>query len=430
MMKALHPAVKLSSEIRGIPDADAFPCVIMNYEQVMTLGSQSGNTWATDIFSVPHPVHPCSAIIKDTVGNAYVGMVNATLTAGAVTYADYHTKFMSLCHSYRMLYHSLTIDLDASGLNNQGSIVSAQYPMASQVYNISSTDGVTGEISGYAHVLNTAWQQNFPGTSVSQLPGAFSGLAQDGVYIPLKLDPTAPWANSFLGQIVLSSIPSTAASTTASIIRGRLMPTAATDGLAFPFYSGPISSPANLPIAPAVYNPVVPVIGGSVVVPMQQQNLGLCSFYNLSGNARITVTARWGVEMRVPALSTLAPAMQPSCMVDELAMRTYSDLAATMPWAYPSSYNEDNELVAFIKQAWNKLRPVLGAGLHAAPHPLMKMAGAGLLALPSFERASGSSTVNKRPAAKPKPSTSITAIRSKALAKAAGRVAASRRARR
>jgi len=400
-MKALHPALKITEEIRGIPDADAFPCVVMNYEQVMTVGSQLGGTWAADIYSVAHPVHPCCVNVKEGYSYAYGGMVNATLTSGATKYGDYHAAFAKLCHSYRMLYHSVTVDLDASGLNNQGTVVAAQFPMASQIYNISSTDAVTGEISGYAHVLNTNWQQNFPGTSVSQLPGAFSGLAQDGVYMPLKIDPHSPWANTFMGNIVTSSNPISATYVSTELLRGQLMAPSATAGTSFPFWSGAITNPTNLPIAPAVYNPAIPDIGGSSVVPLQQKNIGLSSFYNLSADARLTITVRWGVEMRVPPLSTLAPAMQPSSMVDSLALTAYSDLAARLPWAYPSSYNAEGKLLGILKAAWNTIKPVLGAGLHAVPNPLAKMAGTALLALPNFERPSGSSTVHKSDDRKP-----------------------------
>jgi hypothetical protein len=392
-LKALHPAAKIQEELRGIPDADAYPCVIMEYEQVATIGPPDSTTWSADVYGIPHPVHPMSYKTQAGASRSIGGAVNATLVAGATTYSDYTLRFAELCHSYRMLYHSLTIDLDASGLSNNGTIVAAQFPMAIQKQNCSTF--VTPSLRTQAHLIDASWVQNQPGKLISQLPGSFSGLATDGVYIPLKLDPTAPWVNTHEMQFVIQSEELSSNNYLTAAGRVLRQPGSTTSsGDAFPFFSSVGSEPPIAPLIPA-YG-VDAQIFGDIVVPLQQKNMGVCSFYNLNPSAKLTVTMRWGVEMRVPPVSTLAPAMQPSSMVDTLALEAYSDLAASLPWAYPSSYNARGQLLGMIVGAWNRMRPVLGSALSLVPHPAAKVAGRVLNALPSFERPSGSSSTEQK----------------------------------
>lgn len=403
-LKALHPAAKIQEELRGIPDADAYPCVVMEYEQVSTIGPPDATTWSADVYAIPHPVHPMSFKTDAGPARSIGGAVNATLLSGSTSYSDYTLKFTELCHSYRMLYHSLTIDLDASGLNNNGTVVAAQFPMAVQKQNCSTTTVDT--LRTEAHLIDASWRQNQPGKLISQLPGSFSGLATDGVYLPLKLDPTAPWVNTHEMQLVIES--QNQSSNTYDRASGRTISNVIfASGDAFPFFSSAASDPPISPLIPAYGGPAV--VSGDVVIPLQQKNMGAISFYNLSPSAKLTVTMRWGVEMRVPPVSTLAPAMQPSSMVDTLALEAYSDLAASLPWAYPSSYNARGQLLGMIAGAWNRMRPIIGSALSMAPHPAAKIAGNVISSLPSFERPSGSSaasqkkTVNVTPSVSQKP---------------------------
>lgn len=409
-LKALHPAAKISAELRGIPDADSFPCVVMEYEQVMNVGPVNavGDAWSCDLYSIPHPVQPLCFSQRQGALTRHGGLVNGTLVAGAVTYGDYHARFATLCHSYRMLYHSVTVDLDASGLNNNGSIVASQFPIARQVMNITGSPGGAGPVYTFCHLANANWAQNFPGSTISQLPSTFTGLAQDGCYMPLKLDPHSPWVNTFEQDINTSATQAGAVSVTPAELRFHEVPVAPVTGQAFPYWSGPSQDPANIPIVSAWTDSegiAEWAIGGDTTVPLQQVNMGLMHFYNLNPQARLTCTVRWGVEMRVPPLSTLAPALQPSCMVDELALVAYSDLAASLPWAYPSSYNAEDGLIGMLKSAWNTMKPMLGMGLTMVPHPAAKMAGAALSSLPNFERGSGSSTVRSGPRGASRPRT-------------------------
>lgn len=402
-MAALHPAGS-TLELRGIPDADAFPSVCMDYETVVSIPPPTGATtqWNATVSLLGHPVQPCSVLTQATgVAVGYVGVINPTLAASS-SYSDYTVAFASMCNSYRMLYCGATVDLDASALNDSGSVVAGQFPLEMQVFNYSST-GTSG--TAQCHVLSTNYRSNFPAASISQLPGAFMGLAKDGIYMPLKLDPQAPWVTTAMGQFVATSSMGTAVPITqASLTSYSLATAVAPAGVSFPFYGGTAYGnpypcrPANLSVAsgPAA---------GDIVVGLQQGSVGHCYFYNLSPAASLTLKVRWGVELRVEPTSMLAPALKPSARHDTRALLAYSDLAGSLPWAYPSSYNSDNKLAAVIKKAWNFIKPAASGALALVPHPAAQAGSVMLKALPSFERPSGTGTTVAKA---PKPTAKLT----------------------
>lgn len=392
--------------LRGIPDADAFPCVCMDYETVVSIGppnpALTTGTWSVDINAFAHPVQPLSYVSRDSTGaSRYGGALNPTLLEGATTYTPVSINFANLFTSYRMLYAGVTIDLDASALNNQGSVVAAQMPLASQRFNTSFVT-VGGVTYIQPHLDSFAYRVNFPGQTISQMPGAYMGLAQDGIYMPIKLDPNADWVTTASMTFVLPANDQLANQYTYGSLHQQGLPTtSAFTGSGFPFYgpdyAGVGFEPAFCPIA----------TGGTIgdlCIPFQQNNTGLMAFYNMAPGSRLTVKIKWGIEGRVFPTSVLAPAMQPSAMVDQLALEAYSDLAATLPWAYPSSYNSWDEIIGVLKQAWNTLKPVAATALASTGHPV-GIAGGGLLSMlpdatvtkrQQFQRPSGASTVEAK----------------------------------
>lgn len=389
-LMALHPS-QGPLELRGIPDADAFPSVCMDYESVVSIPPPVGATgvWKVvlDVFS--HPVQPVSFYSEYNGTSALVGgVVNPTLPL-TTSYTDATVQFAKLCNSYRMLYTGVTIDLDASALNDAGSVIAGQLPLESQTFNYSLPALVPGDASfGFAHILNTNYSTNFPGQTISQLPGAYMGLAKDGIYMPLKISPTAPWVTTTNANFVTFANPTTAVQPSIASLRHTQLPVVSQ--APFPFYG---STYYNTPFPfKSAFAAPDQSLDGDVAVPFQQQVMGHIVFYNLNVAASLTLKVRWGVEMRIEPNSILAPALKPSARHDVLALSAYSDIAGALPWAYPSSYNADNKLLAFIKKAWNTIRPIAAAGLSAVPVPLAQVAGGVLNNLPDFERPAGTGT--------------------------------------
>lgn len=393
-MMALHPSGG-PLELRGIPDADAFPCVCMDYESVVSVPPLSNSTtaWKCIINLLAHPVQPVSYRLVSAGGQfAYGGVVNPTLPLVSV-YSDLTVGFSAICNSYRMLYCGITVDLDASSLNDSGSVVAGQFPLEVQRFNYGVPK--TGACVATAHIMNTNYATNFPDQAISQLPGAYMGLAKDGIYMPLKIDPEAPWVSTNSADLVNTSNPTVASTTTLASLRSvTLSPVATGPGTAFPFYGSPAYGVAQ-PLLPC-YTIADFTTVGDVVTPLQQTNMGHIVFYNLNAAASLTLKVRWGLEMRVEPTSLLAPALKPSARHDAKALSAYSDVAGSLPWAYPSCYNSEGKVLGVIKQVWNNLKPIAAAGLGLVPHPAAKAGSMLLQTLPSFERPSGTgSTVVK-----------------------------------
>jgi len=375
----------------------------MDYETVVAIeapGTTAG-TWACVLNLLGHPVQPLSFISTDTQGHVvYGGAVNPTLANPYTSYTDLSTNFANLFTSYRLLYSGITADLDASALNNQGSIVAAQLPLASERFNVSFLDAASGTFA-QPHLDSYNYKSNFPGQQISQMPGAFMGLAQDGIYMPLKLDPHAPWVTTSRMVMVTDANPTISAAFAYSNLRTYGLPDTSVLGSSFPFY-GPVG--VGTSCARAFCDVSTNGVNGDLTIPFQQTNTGLIVFYNMNPGANLTVKVRWGVEGRVFPTSVLAPAMQPSAMVDPLAMEAYSDLAATLPWAFPSSYNSWDEIVGVLKNAWNSLKPTAASALMSSQTPFGLAAGGLLSILPEakltkkqhFERPAGSSGVAAR----------------------------------
>jgi hypothetical protein len=166
--------------------------------------------------------------------------------------------------------------------------------------------------------------------------------------------------------------------------------TAAPTQPTFPWYGHP--QYGNQVVSLGVYTDGTGALFGDMNIALQQHNMGQISFYNLSPNARLTMKVRWGVELRVEPVSVLGPALQPSASHDTLALLAYSDVAGSLPWAFPSSYNADGKILDVIKKIWNNVKPVLGSTLSLIPHPAAQAAGMFVNRLPTFERPAGTGT--------------------------------------
>jgi hypothetical protein len=378
VLQALHPSAGPFA-LRGIPDEDAFPSVCMDYETVVAIPPPSGatGTWNCVLNVLPHPLQPASFITTATGGQTgYGGITNPCYPATGGVYSTIAAGFAAQCTAYRMLYCGATVDLDASALTNGGSVVAAQMPIARVMRNYSLSS--TTDPYCNSHISDTNYDLNFPGVSVSQLPGAFMGLSRDGCYMPVKLDPTSNWVSTLDVELANLSNPAGARATTTlgAGLRQLLLPLAAqAAGTTFPWYGSAYYGNSAL-FQPCYVQSSTGLLSGDVSVPIQQKNTGIIVFYNLNTSANLTVKLRWGVELRVNPTSPLAPAMQPAAVHDSLAMVAYTDLAGQLPWAFPSSYNAENTLMDIIGRVWRRMQPIVQAGLGAIPHPLAQLASA------------------------------------------------------
>lgn len=365
-MKTLHPA-DVSVPIRSIPDGNSFPTVLMEYEAYARINPINGavaGSWNTDINLLPHPVQPLTySIIQPGQVSNGGAVYNPTLSPDSAgsTCEKLTNDWGDLCQSWRMVYTSCTLELDAPALANQGSIVAGQLPMASSVFNYSAPPLC------YPHVFDFNYANNqCDFRSLVAKPAAYSGLAHDGCYMTLRMDPKSPWVNSRETMFITSGVYNQSRYFT-------LPTTTLPNGTTFPFFDALASPNAAIAVfgTPATLN-------GSQLQMLGQKNFGRMSLVNISTTASLFIRVRWGVEMMVSPNTILSPSVRPPSRMDEQAMSAYALIAGDMQDAYPASYNSFGKLGSVIKGIWNTVGPTITNALGLIPHPIAQGLSSGL----------------------------------------------------
>lgn len=373
LMKALHPA-DATPPWAGIPTGNSEPTVVMEYESVIRIAPNAGavGTWECGLNLLPNPVQPLSASTLDSVGVLTWGVMNQTLYSSGTAFGVAVANLENLAAYWRMTHMSVTAELDAPALTNQGTVVSAQIPFVKTTLNPSWVNLVDAPVAGDIGKLivgghidcvdNLKNQLNYQ--TLAAKPMGYTGLAKDGLYQVLKLEPSTEWAATLQSPYLLPTGYSGSAN---APWRGMLLPKT-TYSDCFPFYGGNL--PAGDRVLGCFCNPATTyLLSGSRVPQLLNPLFGRSVFYNLDVAAALTCRVRWGVEYIVPPSSTLAPAMKAAAPLDELAIQTYGRLAAIEPDAYPASYNSWDKLSGFLKSAYRAVRPVL-AGMGMIPGPV------------------------------------------------------------
>lgn len=378
LMKALHPADN-QPPWAGVPTGESEPTVVMEYEAVTRIvpNAAAVGSWVAYLNMLPNPVQPLSALSTDSVGDLSWGLINPSFYESGGSSAV--SKLRDVATHWRMTHMAITAELDAPALSNQGSVVSAQIPWISQKLNASWINLVDAPVAGDVgrlivarHIEVVDQDQNQIGYErLAAKPLSYSGLAKDGVYQVLKIDPHTPFQPTW-DTTTLVPKANSAAGGAYGISRSTLIPKTTYNDI-FPFYRG------NLPAADrfigTFINPSVQwQLSGSESPGMPQPLFGRTCFYNMSVAAALTIRVRWGVEYLVHPTSVLAPAMKPAVPLDELALATYCRMAAVEPDAYPASYNSWDDLSKFLRKIYTSIKPTLSF-LTAAPGPVGLVAG-------------------------------------------------------
>lgn len=380
-MKALHPADN-APPWAGVPLGGSWPTVVMEYEGMLrvTAPAPGDPTWSADLSLVPNPVQPLSVYAFSAGGTAtYHGLRNSTLGGDAVQFGDNVSKLETLASHWRITHMSLTTELDAPALANQGSVVAAQIPLNHLKLNTSwvnltnlPTAGDNGALIVGQHVTVVDLTQNLPDPAVlSTKPLAYQGLAKDGTYQVLKLDPRAPWVSTADTSVITvntnATVPGNAGYPN-SVLRGVVLPKnnlgTASALQPWPFYSSASVLDANKCISAHVNPAFAASTSGSQIPGFPQPLFGRTVYFNMSGTAALTMRVRWGVEYVPQVSSVFAPAQKAPAALDELALEFYARFAAVAPDAYPASYNSWDELSAYLRKAYSFIRPALRFASH------------------------------------------------------------------
>lgn len=370
LAKTLHPADNVPPWT-GIPNGSGLPSVLMEYEGLLRINANAAaaGTYSGYINVLPHPLQPLSAVTTDSVGDLTWGLRNPTFyVAGDRPYVMTN-KFNAVCGAYRMTHVSCTIELDAPALSNQGSLTAAQYPLQWSDYNASYTIAAgadAGKLECVQHIRHYDLATNAQDReSLAMKPFSYSGLAKDGAYMVLKMDPDVEWGRT--RDCSYSS--SAAAPQAAGVYPGVALPTSAGavgTNECFPFYGGNYPAADRFIFCYVNTATATTQPQGDVFPKMMQPNFGRIAFWNVSKDAGLTIRMRWGVEMLVQPNSILSPSVRACAPRDDVALVAYSRIVDQLPDCFPASYNGWNELGDVLRSVWGKVAPVI-RGLSHAP---------------------------------------------------------------
>lgn len=333
-IKTLHPA---DSEIKvARAPGGTFPTLGIAADMVETL--QFPNTAVgAYLLQTPNPMIPLSIVFTDGAG-AYVDhylWTNAALGGPGLIHAptswpqiaSWAYGISANIDSYRVLSQSVTCEVIAPAVKDQGTIVAAQYHMKPI-----TMQGAIMNTNGGGTVCNSVapdmWCYRPPPNANTMLMGtsAYTAKSREGVYQPLKIKKF-----KFVSSM------------------DRMVPVAERTTPVRAFESGTPTALCNFPI----YFHNVP-FNDPLYVPMLKPSSNAIGIIYIDGTAgfpdvSLRVRARQTMEV-VPVIGgTYAPLAEAPFPPDELAFRMVAEIAGRMKDAYPASYNDLGALKGVIQ---------------------------------------------------------------------------------
>lgn len=350
VMKALHPA---DHEIK----ATRIPGGIDN-----TVALQ-----IDEVFSVPlsknrmrlilAPLIDTPVMIEQTIGDTdtFVGSHSFQPPVlggrGLVSYDDARGFLPTLRRNFESLVitsESATVDFIAPALNNQGSVVAAQFPCNMQKFHAQCGEYVSGESSGYhPFSLDFGVIDDYPKKSEA-LSGtrAYSGQMINGCYMPLRLSKLKP---TYLNSSYLLGLGQSAQQDT-----------------------GGSTLPTRDPSSAGYFSDRVGMGTGQERICPLGDTWGIMYFDDYTVGTAIRVRFRMTLEARVYPGTSYASLAEPPPVPDAHAIKMYKEIAGRLVNAYPSSYNDWNQLKRTILSVANEIvggvAPWLPTALKALPY--------------------------------------------------------------
>lgn len=367
-MKALHPS---DHEIKSarVPGGNTMSVSLCN-DQVTTIPLANANA-SVGINLIPSIMIPCTMEITDGAETSYRQFFNAAFGGSVVTNAtstnvdNFMTRLAPNVERYRITSQSVTVELIAPTLSDQGTITAAQYNMPPRTVNASYFDPAAKVF----YTTPDVYLYERPVT-ISQLvlgTQAYTAKAREGVYLPLKLK-QFKWMDLNDSAYQISQNHEFGAASTANF--------SLSDSTGWPFY---------------VNNSAVTAISGYRAYPkMCGSNFGFISMEGMAANVALRIRVRQTIELTCRPSSTYAPLLEVALPPDETAIKMYFEISARMADAYPASYNDLSKLRSIIAGLAKKVGPYVEPALNflaGVPGPIGAIAGVAKTAVPVARQA-------------------------------------------
>lgn len=289
------------------------------------------------IYQFPHPLAPCVVGLGETLVVFYNAAFGGAVKAPSDEDFQLLSKnFAGTCERFRINAQSVTAELIAPALSDQGTVTSACLPFTKQRFY----KYVKGSTSSVAD--NPIDFYDRPTDESTWLLGAsaYTAKAREGVYQPLKLTSFKYRdSNTFvISTSVDASPPFTAAPEMSA---------------AFPFFSL------------------------AHTVECTSKMFGATMFRGMAASTALRVRVRQVCEMVVKQGTTYAPLAEPAPPPDSTALKMYFEVSSRMKDGYPASYNDLGKLLDVIKRIGKSVLPFVEpalAVLSAVPGPVGSVA--------------------------------------------------------
>lgn len=329
-LKALHPSDHTVAAARvpgGIRRSTVVTC-----DYVFDVTPLEG---AITLHLLPHPIVPVLRMDQANDTKAFARLANpvfngklevASTSSSLSDLRDIIDRFIESVEAYRITSQSITCELIAPALSNQGSVVAAQYTNAPQL--VIPASALSASDSG---PIGRAYE--FPPLEERVLLGtvAYAATAKEGCYMPLKLTDLS-W--KFTNDAALG---------------GNFVP----DSIELPAENVPILGNA-------------PFNSQGLVPPYCTTNFGEVFFRGLAASGvSVRVRARQCLEIIPYPGTQYAPFAVSPLPPDELCLRMYREVAGRMEDAYPAAYNDWGKLRDTVLEIAKKVLPYVDPVLNA-----------------------------------------------------------------
>lgn len=341
VLKALHPSEHTIKSAR-VPGGNELSVALCS-DQVYTFPITHANS-GMDILLTPNVIIPASCKLwSDGDPEKHYNMYNAAFGGTVVENPNSGPasamifQLSGLIRQYRITAQSVTVELIAPTLTDQGTITAFQGVNPPLTGNLSTfvVDG-SNPITAARVGQDILVYPELPDSSSGILgSSAYTSKARDGCYMPLKLQ-KFKWYN-FSDRAIFMSWPGV---DPVSDIPYALN---CTNALDYPYYEarGNLVAWKGLPSMPKLCGDTY----GKIVVA------------GLAAGVSLRIRVRQVIEIVVPPGTTYAPLVEVSLPPDELALRMYKEISARMMDAYPASYNDLGKLFSTIKGMAQKILP-------------------------------------------------------------------------
>lgn len=266
-------------------------------------------------------------------------------------------SFVAACEQYCITSQSVTVELVAPAVSDQGTITAVQMPFKHRT-NMAVTQALWGSAPSTCYALQNSMYPSWPIVTHDPVPNenqvlsstrAYTSVAKQGVYVPLRLGSFK--MRNVNNDLALMDVTMELSDTNPDVAEadaGRL------DYWAYN-YMPPLdnfcSSTINIGEAtPQNYQMYLPTYGS---------NVGIVYINGCSSLASLRIRIRQTLEMKVRPGTTYASLAEAPIPPDELALKMYREVAARMKDAYPASYNDWAKLKEVIKRTAKTLLPAV-----------------------------------------------------------------------